>query len=773
MLTLDIIRDLYSLDELCAVLRHAAVPYGYSHTKSGLMLQQSKDVMAWQVLDMVAARKVMPLDNNNKKHGRVIVSSTSGHHMLRRSRSQVNMKRFDRKETTNVENALKSLKLQNAGRTMRDKSRHAAKGRKEVGISVCPVCKGTGASGKVWYVTAPVRKAGTYKPSVYMKVTPAQRRMALRTLALKKEEAAPQLDDIADRREDACGVWDLLIPYLVGLVVGIFCVITIARVVRNFTPVRTVEWAASSVISLVLSWVFTDPLKVVVLTPWAAYKKHRKIDKKSQHKSRAHAKMQGALFLLKSGAAKPMDFRKAGRSVISLNNALGAAQKKMLTDAVQQKKEKIRAELAAVQRQEEADFAARAARERKLNRGRSVANMQDKRAELREKQMAQRASLERNLRKMDDDLHLVLADQHEKFQSQAGDGGDGGSRPGRAGHPDADEHAAHTESLMSNYNAEAEHLKSTMVTKAGQQQAALQAKIAEKRRIMAERVASVECLLNVHSTAVEDALKAKAEEKRKDEEAEMKKQMDAQIAQMEKVLWANRHKAGLAAANKIKTKTQGSGVGSLSDDLKSLKKSKGMAVREADPESVELALKESLGFGESDEKKLTAAQRWKQARAWQARVSKLTSMPAISKAAAQAAAAATQAGMAGAEAGTGAERAGQQAAAAFAGAAAKSSPSVASGPAVTFAPTGSSTQSADSVHDEESPRAASLPRPLPRPPPGAADANSVSPARRFLVPAQDAGAGAADATKIAIARARKKLAAQRRMQRAAERANKA
>ena len=117
--------------------------------------------------------------------------------------------------------------------------------------------------------------------------------------------------------------------------------------------------------------------------------------------------MQGALFLLKSGAAKPMDFRKAGRSVISLNNALGAAQKKMLTDAVQQKKEKIRAELAAVQRQEEADFAARAARERKLNRGRSVANMQDKRAELREKQMAQRASLERNLRKMDDDLHLV------------------------------------------------------------------------------------------------------------------------------------------------------------------------------------------------------------------------------------------------------------------------------------------------------------------------------------------------------------------------------
>ena len=253
--TFEDITGIYNMDELSCILLNNQLPYSYK--KSGIDMQQSMDIMAWQVLRMVNSRVTQ-----------------SGTYLSKRAATKAASKEFVRKAGTSWEHAMEQLYLNNPGRTI--SNRQSVKGAKQ---SKCPVCKGSGASGKVWYVTAPIRKAGEFRPSHYMKVTPAQRRMAQKSLERKRqqergrnskggndaEDKPPQLDDKADRSETGCGPchgcgqWDLVIPYAVGLVVGLFCVVTIARIVRNFSAPRTVEWLASSVVSLVLSWTLTDP----------------------------------------------------------------------------------------------------------------------------------------------------------------------------------------------------------------------------------------------------------------------------------------------------------------------------------------------------------------------------------------------------------------------------------------------------------------------------------------------------------------------------------
>jgi hypothetical protein len=42
--------------------------------------------------------------------------------------------------------------------------------------------------------------------------------------------------------------------YLLALVVSLVCVLYVARIARNFTSVRTVEWLGSAAASLAIQW---------------------------------------------------------------------------------------------------------------------------------------------------------------------------------------------------------------------------------------------------------------------------------------------------------------------------------------------------------------------------------------------------------------------------------------------------------------------------------------------------------------------------------------
>eukprot|EP01043_Picozoa_sp_COSAG02_P125509 COSAG02_NODE_62674_length_265_cov_0.626506_1_plen_83_part_10 len=72
-----------------------------------------------------------------------------------------------------------------------------------------------------------------------------RRQHAKQRKATSAHSHMPQLDDVADRRHQSFGEWDVVLPYAIGLVVGLMCVLQIARTVRNFSSPRTVEWISS------------------------------------------------------------------------------------------------------------------------------------------------------------------------------------------------------------------------------------------------------------------------------------------------------------------------------------------------------------------------------------------------------------------------------------------------------------------------------------------------------------------------------------------------
>lgn len=79
----------------------------------------------------------------------------------------------------------------------------------------------------------------------------------------------------------------------------------------------------------------------MILTPIIAWKKHRKVEKRAKKLSKAHAKMQGALFLFKQNAYKPMKFRKAGRNIIQVNNILGTKQRQIIKSTVRKQEQEM------------------------------------------------------------------------------------------------------------------------------------------------------------------------------------------------------------------------------------------------------------------------------------------------------------------------------------------------------------------------------------------------------------------------------------------------
>ena len=566
-LSVEDIKKIYEKDELCAILFKHQMAYSYK--KRGIDLQQSVDVMAWQVQRMVTAKV------------------TEG----------ATCKVFKRTAGTTWEHAMESLHVASPGHSVltRSTSHHRSAKKHQ---SVCPACKGTGASGKVWYVTAPVRKAGQFRPSEYMKVTPNQRRLALKSLKVARskergrrfkggrdeDDRPPPLDDKADRAHLPCGHYDAALPYTLGLLVGLFCVIQIARIVRNFSASRTIEWLASSVVSLVLSWTLTDPLKIVVITPFLAYRKHRKLDQRARNKSRAHAKLQGVMFLLKSGVGAPMGLRQAGRNVIQLNNALGTRQRRLLKAAVRKQEEQIQRDLEKTQAAEVAQL------EKQLKSEPEDLRVAHK-MELKRKHDAERLALNGQMNRMDEDLQLVLSDQHEKFKQM-----DAGPLPQRQ--PRNDPVASPTaiqnaQGLMSTYDSEAAKLQQKM-----DDDEAVRAKIEEKRRQMAERVASVERLLHVHSKAAEHAIADVKEQQMQDAVAAQKKELEEATAKMEHVLWKNRHaietEQAVTAVNACSSGTGLSSNVSLAADIRSIRAGIPARTTLAHPEDLKREMEQAL-----------------------------------------------------------------------------------------------------------------------------------------------------------------------------------
>ena len=663
--TYETILELYSKKELCCILHRHNIPYSYKKN-GGQNLQQSKNVMAWQVHRMV--------DSNVTKSGTNLAAVANAKRSRRtQSMRDLHKRVFTPKEGTNWEHAMGALKLVNPGRSIVNQRKKKGKWtsteasgpgkREQKRHERCPVCKGTGASALVWYVTENI---GAHK-STFMKVTPAQRRMAQKSMkkklkrkqkkrGLSKAEAKAmaekeakdlrslQLDDIADRREKKCGQWDYALPYILGLVVGLTCVVTIARVVRNFSAPRTVEWALSSVVSLVLSWTLTDPLKIVLLTPKKAWKSHKKVEVRARNKSTAHGKLQGAIFMF--GGMGPMSsmqnnrgrvdkFKKAARTVEHITAALDAKQRQVLKKAVRTQEKAQRLDLAERHEKEAKELEQNSSAA--SGPSASVVNLVQLRAQMKHKHTDEKQRLDEKMKVMDEDLHSVLNGQHEKFQNSTVSDND---------------NKLSAETLMANYNAEAQKLHGPTGADTQQKrkdQEALQTKIAQKRRQMAERVASVEKLLNVHSRAVDESVAEKAAKAktREDEVAAMKDKLSEATAKMERVLWTNRHvtdKAVAAFGNQGSAAVSSSAVAdkfkrSLTDDVKARKTGFTLALNndgsaEVNSAAATQAMQTAIDVTDDAAdagvlEKVNAAQRWKNLMAWQARVTALDRLASI------------------------------------------------------------------------------------------------------------------------------------------------
>lgn len=637
------IMEMYDEKQLCCILHNHSMSYSYGY-KNGLQnLQQSKAVMAWQVHRMIGTA----VNASTAQQGRERSRSRS------RTMQNTDNRIFTRKDGTNWEHAIEDLKLSNPGRSVANRQKKGEKNKRrrkagKAGKGVCPRCKGTGASGLVWFATGRAMRDGKMR-SEYIAVTPGKRRVAMKASArtnqldrrrrsksgTRRTQASvqselPQLDDVADRRHKTFGQWDIALPYVVGLAVGIACVIQISRTVRNFSSPRTVEWISSSIVSLVLSWTLTDPLKVVVTTPFMAWLDHRKVEKRTKHLSKAHARLQGLAFMgggalgrrtalsdrNKKGLAK---FRNSAKAIAHVATALDTKQRRILKAEVHKFEQKHRQELAARHAQEQKDL------DTGRPASRQFSSKSEARAGLQEKHQLERQHLDKKMQIMDDDLHNILNGQHEKFY--------GSIAP-------SDQSQLQSRSLMGIYNTEANRLQEQMDTKKRKDQDDLQAKIAEKRRQMAERISSVERLLHVNALGAHESVAQRAanQQARHDEVAAVKKQLSDATAKMERVLWANRHATPTGTAG---APAQGAAlVGApsmkrtLADDVEARKTGQyigdelGPKSQSDEPsQEIEAAL-DIDSQDTSSESRSAAARRWNDLSAWQARVAALASLHA-------------------------------------------------------------------------------------------------------------------------------------------------
>jgi hypothetical protein len=195
--------------------------------------------------------------------------------------------------------------------------------------------------------------------------------------------------------------------------------------------------------------------------------------------------------------------------------ALDAKQRRMLQAEVRKVEQKHRQGLAARHAQENKDL--------ESGRARQFSSIESARVGLKEKHQLERKRLDKQMQLMDDDLHQVLNGQHENFHGSV-----------------ADQSQLPSQTLMSSYNTEAARLQQKMDSKKRKDQNELQAKIAEKRRQMAERITSVERILHVHApdTRASATLKVEAQAQQ-NEVAAMKEKLSQATAKMERVLHGN------------------------------------------------------------------------------------------------------------------------------------------------------------------------------------------------------------------------------------------
>ena len=270
--------------------------------------------------------------------------------------------------------------------------------------------------------------------------------------------------------------------YATIILLACFCVFIIVAISRQLSAPMTLQWLGSACGTLAMKWAVTDPLKVTALSlvhSWAA-----KREWTARLISWAHTLCLGDRS--RTGKAR---FRSAVHLVMNMENSLHSVHERLLQQKLQQFFDDEARDMALRHATEEAAI-------------RQASSTQEVRRRLAEKQRGQRLQLQQHVERADEILSLVVAEQDDPFQHLPDD-----ARSATDAQSDPDAH-----SLMEEYSAEAarlvaaqesEHAASLVRLSSRRQQrqaqrehrAQLRDAVAKSTHRMAQKVASLECLL--------------------------------------------------------------------------------------------------------------------------------------------------------------------------------------------------------------------------------------------------------------------------------------
>ena len=242
--------------------------------------------------------------------------------------------------------------------------------------------------------------------------------------------------------------------YAVALVVGIVCLTMILSVTRLFSVARTGEWLKATAASTCVKWLVTDPIQTVLFTKlwvWLHNSENVNTEASGAKVSHAQAALVSAARLVLLGAPVQLP-QKASvakhHAVVHAVAAVDALQQSVLKQATKEAKRRV----------------------------------------LRTRSSMSKARLQSKTQHIDRVLSSVLDGQHEmaKTLHSAGNG---------------EATLTSATSMMAQYDSEMAHLQRTLNRSSDAQSDALKARLAHKRRQMAERVVSIERLLHCAEAA--------------------------------------------------------------------------------------------------------------------------------------------------------------------------------------------------------------------------------------------------------------------------------
>ena len=277
--------------------------------------------------------------------------------------------------------------------------------------------------------------------------------------------------------------------YAVALVVGIVCLIMILSVTRLFSVARTGEWLKATAASTCVKWLVTDPIQTVLFTKlWVWLHKSENVNTEASGAKVSHAQAAlvsaARLVLLGAPVQLPQKASVAKHhAVVHAVAAVDALQQSVLNSATKEAKRRV----------------------------------------LRTRSSMSKARLQSKTQHIDRVLSSVLDGQHDmaKTLHSAGNG---------------EATLTSATSMMAQYDSEMAHLQRTLNRSSDAQSDALKARLAHKRRQMAERVVSIERLLHCAEAAGsgEDESPDGGSPAVKREESEEQRAVKARIAELER-----------------------------------------------------------------------------------------------------------------------------------------------------------------------------------------------------------------------------------------------